>query len=181
MAALILAVLGAVIFTVVAVGIALIILLPTLFVTTFAGAFIWLWGVGAYFIVKWFNKKEVPGIHKPMGEGMQGMGLNAITGDGGPPGDPNAAGGEPKSGEAKEKKQPNGHKANGAPKLGEKKKLPGVDEMQKATGVDLNDPKKAADFGKVLGRTGDVNKAKDAVGGVAGGAKGAVGNLPGLG
>lgn len=178
-AALLLAVLGAVVFTVVCVGIALIILLPTLFVTTFAAAFIWLWGVGAYFIVKWFNKKEVPGIHKPLGEGMQGMGLDALQGNGAPPGDPNAADdGVKKDGE---KKQPNGHKANGAPKLGDKKKMPAVDEVQKATGVDLSDPKKAADFGKVMGKTGDVNKATNAVGGVAGGVKGAAGNVPGLG
>ena len=179
--------LGAVVFTVVCVGIALIILLPTLFVTTFAAAFIWLWGVGAYFIVKWFNKKEIPGVHKPLGEGMEGMGLEALSGKGAP-GDPNAADGAPKDGAPKEgeRKQPNGHKANGAhkangtPKAGEKK-MPGVDEVQKATGVDLSDPKKAAEFGKVMGRTGDVNKAKDAVGGVAGGVKGAASNVPGLG
>ncbi len=184
-AALILAVLGAVVFTVVCVGIALIILLPTLFVTTFAAAFIWLWGVGAYFIVKWFNKKEIPGIHKPLGEGMQGMGLDALEGKGAAPGVPNATDDGVKKDadrtEEEKKHQPNGHKANGAPKLGEKKKVPGVDEVQKATGVDLSDPKKAADFGKVMGKTGDVNKAKDAVGGVAGGVKGVTGKVPGLG
>lgn len=112
---------------------------------------------------------------------MQDMGLNAISGEGGPPGDPNAADGGLKEGEAKGKKQPNGHEANGAPKLGAKKQLPGIDEVQKATGVDLSNPKKAADFGKELGETGDVNKAKDAVGGIAGGVKGVTGNAPGLG
>ena len=113
---------------------------------------------------------------------MKGMGLNSLTGEGGPPGDPNATeNGVPEKGDSKEKKQPNGHKANGAPKLGEKKRMPGVDEVQKATGVDLNDPKKAAEFGKVMGKTGDLNKAKDAVGGAAGGLKGVTGNVPGLG
>lgn len=170
------------VFTVVCVGIALIILLPTLFITTFAAAFIWLWGVGAYFIVKWFNKKEIPGIHKPLGEGMKGIGLDSLEGKGAQPGDPNADETAKQAEEKKgAKKQPNGNKANGAPKLGNKKQMPGIDEVQKATGVDLSDPKKAADFGTVMGRTGDVNKAKDAVTGAAGGVKGVAGSVPGLG
>lgn len=153
------------------VGIGLIILLPTLFVTTFAAAFIWLWGVGAYFILKWFNQKEIPGIHKPLDEGMQGMGLDALNGTGKPPGDPKAADGTP------EKKANGGPKeghANGGPKKGQQKKLPGVDEVGKATGIDISDPKKAADVGKVLGKTQDVGKAKELIGGAAGGVKGSV-------
>ena len=110
------------------------------------------------------------------------MGLSSLTGEGGPPGDPNPADdGVPEKGDARDKKLPNGHKPNGAPKLGEKKRMPGVDEVQKATGVDLNDPKKAAEFGKVMGKTGDVNKAKDAVGGASGRLKAAAGKVPGLG
>ncbi|KAG7005211.1 hypothetical protein G7Y79_00021g050780 [Physcia stellaris] len=165
-AALLIGVLGAVIFIVVCVGIGLIILLPTLFVTTFAAAFIWLWGVGAYFIVKWFNQKEIPGIHKPFEEGMNGMGLDALTGSGKPPGDPSGkeANGKPKGGQA-----------NGAPpKKNPPRKIPGVDEVGKATGIDISDPKKAADVGKVLGKTQDVGKAKDLIGGAAGGVKGSV-------
>ena len=57
-------------FIVFAVGVALIFLLPTLFFTTFAAVFIWLWGMGAYMIVKWFNKKDVPGVHVPMADGV---------------------------------------------------------------------------------------------------------------
>lgn len=113
------------------------------------------------------------------------MGLDALEGKGAPPGDPNAADDgierDDDGKEGKKKHQPNGHKANGTPKPGEKKKVPGVDEVQKATGVDLSDPKKAADFGKVMGKTGDVNKAKDVVGGAAGGVKGLTGKVPGLG
>ncbi|KAL8816885.1 MAG: hypothetical protein Q9191_008250 [Dirinaria sp. TL-2023a] len=189
LAAVIIGVLGAVLFSVVCVGIGLIILLPTLFVTTFAAAFIWLWGVGAYYIVKWFNKKEVPGIHKPFPEGMQGEGLDALQGKGAAPGDPHGAQKE------KPKQQPNG--VNGTPKqpkqAEKKNKYPGIEEVQKATGVDLSDPKKAADFGAVAGKTGDLNKAKeqvmgakdqvtgakDQVTGAVGGVKGAAGGVLG--
>ena len=69
LAALLVAVLVAAGFIVVAVGIALLVLLPTLFATTFAAAFLWAWAVGAYYIVKWFNKKDVPGIHTALGGG----------------------------------------------------------------------------------------------------------------
>ena len=139
--------------------------------TTFAAAFIWLWGVGAYFIVKWFNQKEIPGIHKPFEEGMNGMGLDALTGSGKPPGDPHAAdGGSGKEANGK----PKGGQANGAPKKNPPRKIPGVDEVGKATGIDISDPKKAADVGKVLGKTQDVGKAKDMIGGAAGGVKGSV-------
>ena len=167
-AALLIGVLGAAVFIVICVGIGLIILLPTLFVTTFAAAFIWLWGVGAYFIIKWFNQKEVPGIHKPLDEGINGMGLDALTGSGKPPGDPHAANGTSEKA------------ANGEPKGGpgakkaSQRKIPGVDEVGKATGIDISDPKKAADVGRVLGKTQDVGKAKEMIDGAAGGAKGVV-------
>ncbi|KAL9596623.1 MAG: hypothetical protein Q9219_005660 [cf. Caloplaca sp. 3 TL-2023] len=168
-AALILAVLAAVIFSVVCVGFALIILLPTLFITTAAASFIWLWGLGAYYILKWFNKKEIPGIHKPMGEGMDGeLGLDALTGDKAPP--PS----EKDSGQA------NGHAANGSAnghaKEGKKEggtgKIPGRDKLEgvgKSTGIDVNNPKEAADVGKIAGKTGNVSQATNAVSGVKGG------------
>lgn len=70
-AGLLVGLLGAVLFIVGAVGFALIILLPILFFTTFAAVAIWLWGMGAYSIVKAFNEKRVPGIHVPMGEGLK--------------------------------------------------------------------------------------------------------------
>jgi Promethin len=73
LAGIIVGVLGAVLFTVVCLGLALIILLPTLFMTTFAGVFIFLWGLGAYYIVKWFNKKDIPGIHTSAKDGIQGQ------------------------------------------------------------------------------------------------------------
>lgn len=86
---LIVGVLGAVLFTVFCLGLALIILLPTLFITTFAGVFIFLWGFGAYYIVKWFNQKDIPGIHEGGKDEMQKqLGLDSlpsINGEAAPP------------------------------------------------------------------------------------------------
>ena len=79
--ALIIAVLGAVLFTVFMAGVALLVLLPTLFITTFSAAFIWLWGVGLYYFIKWFNEKPVPGVHTSLKDGLkESTGLNAIHG-----------------------------------------------------------------------------------------------------
>ena len=80
-AGILVGVVGALLFTVTCVGIALLVLLPVLFFTTFAACFIFLWGLGAYFIIKWFNKKDVPGIHTGMGEGTKKqLGLDGIPG-----------------------------------------------------------------------------------------------------
>lgn len=89
LAGVIVGLLGAVLFTVFCLGVALIILLPTLFMTTFAGTFIFLWGLGAYYIVKWFNKKDVPGVHSGVKEGVQKQvgldNLPALNGSAPPP------------------------------------------------------------------------------------------------
>lgn len=52
---LLVGVLGAVAFTLVAVGTALVVVLPTLFFTTMAATFLFLWGLGGYYILKWAN------------------------------------------------------------------------------------------------------------------------------
>lgn len=181
--ALILAVLAAVIFSVVCVGFALIILLPTLFITTAAASFIWLWGVGGYYILKWFNKKEIPGIHKPMGEGVtDDLGLDALTGDKAPPPSekqnghaPNgSANGHAKDGQAKQSPAKQGKKDGGPgqPPGGDK-----LDGVGKSTGIDVKNPKEAADVGKVAGKASSAGgQATNAVGG----AKGAVGGTLGL-
>jgi len=160
LAALLIGLIGALVFIVFAVGVALVILLPTLFITTFAAAFIWLWGMGAYYILKWFNQKEIPGIHKPLPGGLS---LDSLTGAGKPQGD---------EGEGEKKKEMNGHAEK---KHAPEKKHGG--EKGKSSGVDLPDPKKAADIGAAAGKTADVGKVKD----VAGGAKGAVSGVTGLG
>jgi len=79
-AGILIGVLGALVFIVGAIAFALIILLPILFFTTFAAVAIWLWGMGAYKIIQWFNKKEVPGIHKPLDSGGPVGGLLKQTG-----------------------------------------------------------------------------------------------------
>ncbi|MCJ1423760.1 hypothetical protein MMC29_001644 [Sticta canariensis] len=187
--ALLVGLLGALVFIVVAIGFALIILLPTLFVTTFAAAFIWLWGVGGYYLLKWFSGKEIPGIHTPF---KDGSGLEAITGNGGPEGEEKAANGGPKE-DRVETSSPNGtpkQSEGGKKKPTEKNgpvdevtgkidgvtekvdgvtdKVPGggkVGDAGKAAGVDVSDPKKAADVGKVAGKFGDLKKAVDTGGG----------------
>ncbi|ERF68360.1 hypothetical protein EPUS_06776 [Endocarpon pusillum Z07020] len=106
LAGIIVGVLGAVLFTVFCLGLALIILLPTLFMTTFAGLFVFLWGLGAYYIVKWFNQKEIPGVHKGGKEEMQKqMGLDNL-----PAG--NGAAAPPKKDAGPDEAQANGQ-ANG--------------------------------------------------------------------
>jgi hypothetical protein len=42
------------------VGIALLVILPTVFMTTTAATFLFLWGLGGYYIVKWFNENSSP-------------------------------------------------------------------------------------------------------------------------
>lgn len=179
LAGLIIGLVGAVLFIVVCVGFALIILLPTLFLTTAAATFIWLWGMGGYYILKKFNQKEIPGIHTDLKGGPGGLKeqLGAITGEGGPQGDP--SGGEKQAnGGAKENEKPK--EANGGPKHpggyakgGATKHMNGaadkVGSAGKASGVDVGNPKDAADVGKHVG------KATNAAQGVKGGITGATG------
>ncbi len=123
LAGILVGVLGAVLFTVFCLGLALLVLLPTLFMTTFAGTFIFLWGLGAYYIVKWFNQKEIPGIHKGGKEAMQKqMGLDnlpALNGEAAPPPQPEKLKKEPLS----EKKNTNTN-TQGHGHAGEKENKP---------------------------------------------------------
>lgn len=166
LAGLIIGLLGAVLFIVFAVGFALIILLPTLFIAASIATFIWLWGMGAYYIVKKFNEKKIPGIHTDFKEGVsdsiKGQ-LSGITGEGGPQGDPNGA---PK--EEKEEK----HNTDGPPKL-EKRS----DGAGKAMNGAADKSKEAADVGKHAGK---VQNAAGGATNAAGGAKGAVSGTVGI-
>lgn len=76
LAALIVALLVALVFTVVMVLAALFVVLPTIFLTTFAASFMFLWGLGGYYILKWFNEGESPA---PKGDAI-GDKLNSMTG-----------------------------------------------------------------------------------------------------
>ena len=59
-AALIIALIAALLFTVFMLLVALLIVLPTVFLTTLGATFLFLWGMGGYYIIKWFNEGETP-------------------------------------------------------------------------------------------------------------------------
>ena len=157
-AALLIGVLGALLFTAFCVGIALLILLPTLFITTFAGAFIFLWGLGAYYLVKWFNEKDIPGIHTSLDGGEKRSEEEESAGNGEamePKGEPKKVEGGHKEQKSSGKKQPNGvaSKVPAVDKVGDK-----VGDVGKSTGLDVggvSEVKKKADVGNVT-KTADV-------------------------
>ena len=143
--------------------------------------------MGGYYILKKFNKKEIPGIHTDIKDAPAGIQeqLGALTGQGGPQGDPNGAekdadsgakenGGPKENGGAKENGKPK--EANGGPKHpgGYKgaatKHANGVADkvgsVGKASGVDVANPKEAADVGKHAGKV--TNAAQGVKGGVTG-------------
>lgn len=163
-AALVIGLLGALLFTAFCVGVALLVLLPVLFITTFAGAFIFLWGLAAYYILKWFNQKDIPGIHKDA-KGIEGGG--SIT-DSLP-----ALNGEAKTPPPKQEKSDDHSKDTSAKKPSSKSNgvagnVPGADKLNdvgKATGLDsgpVGDVKKKADVGNIT-KKADLSKVKGAV------------------
>lgn len=186
LAALLIGVLGALLFTVFCVGFALVILLPTLFITTFAAAFLWLWGVGLYYLIKWFNEKEIPGIHTGFKEGIlkklhdgksTGEDVPALNGEAkGHHSPPKQDQSEPADKAKKPEKLP--------PKLnGVTKKVPAADkfgDVVKKAGVDVDDIgnvdeiTKKADVGNVT-KKADLGNVKNAAGGVTGGITGGLG------
>jgi hypothetical protein len=79
--ALIVALLGAVLFTVFCVGVALCIVLPTILFTTFAAVFLFLWGLGGYYLLRWANGDSKEGENGEASEGNAiGDKLNSLTG-----------------------------------------------------------------------------------------------------
>lgn len=104
---------GAVLFILGAVGFALAFLLPTLFLTTAAGVAIWLFGMGAYYIIKWFNEKEVPGVHKPMGDELKnstGLSADSLTGTDAGKAEENGASGNDATTEKPKERKKKSHK-----------------------------------------------------------------------
>lgn len=165
-----------------------------LFVTTFAAAFIWLWGVGGYYILKWFNKKEIPGINAPLPEGMS-LEDFAVKAQGGQENEKDSTVDYHANGDAKHHHHSSSkettrssdqhrttHRDDDRRKSGNVvgttvNKVPGgskVTDTTKAIGVDLNrdptkDPHKVVDVGKVTSggreKVGDVGgKVGDVVG-----------------
>ncbi|KAI9700329.1 MAG: hypothetical protein M1836_002344 [Candelina mexicana] len=174
-AALVVGVLAALLFSAFCIGIALLVLLPVLFITTFGAVFVWLWGVGAYYLLKWFNQKPVPGISKGSeGNKTEKSEIPGESQNGGPRGPPKEKqhGGKP-HGEGNKK-----GKKDGGP-------LPNVDGV--------SDVGKTADVGNVTEKVGDVadtDKVTEKVGdvGKVGGAgdkvndvAGKAGGVPGVG
>lgn len=134
-AGLLVGVIGAALFIVFAAGTALIVLLPVLFFTTTAASFVWLWGVGTYYIVKWFNKEEVPGVHKPMAEGLADQtglkdSLPALNGEGGAGGREQAQQQQPPPPEEREKQSQSQPQSQPQPQPQEKAKPQGPGKPQ---------------------------------------------------
>lgn len=74
--ALLVGLLVAIGFTLFMVLVALVILFPTVFFTSLAACFFFLWGLGGYYLMKWFNKGETPAAE---GEAI-GDKINNLTG-----------------------------------------------------------------------------------------------------
>ncbi|KAF2115077.1 hypothetical protein BDV96DRAFT_92746 [Lophiotrema nucula] len=74
--ALIIGLLAAVLFTIFMIGVALIVVLPTIFMTIFTASFLFLWGLGGYYLLKWFNDGDAPA---PEGTAI-GDKINSLSG-----------------------------------------------------------------------------------------------------
>ena len=165
LAALLLGLLGALVFVAVCVGFALIILLPTLFFTTLAASFVWLWGVGAYYLIKWFNQKEVPGIHTSLKDGLPGVASGGKSENDELPALNEKAVERAPMPERKDTDQDQ-KKDQGEKKSGKENGLPTkdvTDNVGKTTGVDvgnIGDLKKKANVGNVTDKA-DVGKVTD--------------------
>ena len=76
---LLVGVLGAVAFTLFAVGLALTVVLPTVFFTTMGATFLFLWGLGGYYALKWANGESEPSKSEG-GNATIGDRLNSLSG-----------------------------------------------------------------------------------------------------
>lgn len=72
--------LGAVAFTLFAVGLALAVVLPTILFTTMSATFLFLWGLGGYYILKWANGEGSGNSNSQEGGPSIGDRLNSLTG-----------------------------------------------------------------------------------------------------
>jgi hypothetical protein len=169
-AALLIALLVALLFTVFMVGVALLVVLPTVFMTTMAASFIFVWGMGGYYILKWFGE---PGGAVD-GEAI-GDKLNNLTG---------GRLGFLMEG-ARDSAEPNDH-LHGGPKYEGKGEKGSTDE--KAGLIDKDESPAKAITNKAGGATSaakgttkHVDGIKSKAGGATGTAKGAISGATGLG
>lgn len=179
LAGILVGVLGALLFIVAAVGFALIVLLPVLFFTTGAAVFIWLWGMGAYFIVKWFNQKDVPGVHTDLAGGLsKATGLGDLPGVGGNPLNDDgldlksALNGSSKQ-QGSQNDSPSGQKSEKPDKSEKADKASTTGAQHHTDGKENSHPRKLASRPN---STGPAGKATGAVDGVGKGVSGTVGN-----
>ncbi|KAI9729951.1 MAG: hypothetical protein M1834_006148 [Cirrosporium novae-zelandiae] len=161
-AGLLIGLLGALLFTAFCVGIALLVLLPTLFLTTTAAAFVWLWGLGTYYILKWFNQKDVPGIHKPMGDSLKKQFSGGLNGT--PLGDQkNEDGGGEKKGAQQQQQQNQQNQKQPRPRSPQQQRRQTTTDIQTIHSRErkLTTPKSPLGF-EVGG--GDIGRKSDATG-----------------
>jgi hypothetical protein len=74
---------AAALFSLFCIGTALALLFPVIFFTTMAACFLFLWGLGGYYLLKWLNGSSYPdgGEAKPLlSSGSIGDSLNSLTG-----------------------------------------------------------------------------------------------------
>lgn len=181
LAGILVGVLGALLFVVAAVGFALLILLPILFFTTGAAVFIWLWGVGAYYIVKWFNQKDVPGIHSDAAGGLaKATGLSDLPGlNGTPLGNANASGesGDDSGHSQQQHSKGQQHHHQRAPaKLEKKEKAASTGAQQHHTDAKENNNVHQRKQANHSSSNGPASKVNDTVEGVGKTANGTVGD-----
>jgi hypothetical protein len=174
--ALLVGLLVAIGFTLFMVIVALVILFPTVFFTTLAACFFFLWGLGGYYLLKWFNKGETPAAQ---GDAI-GDKINALTGGrldfimGG------ARQEYPDHSGQNGKDEGNSPKQNGKPRKLQDAKSSGVDFGKQADSI-----KKNANMGGIakqakleeVTKQGGVDGVTKKTDGVTGTAKGVAGGL----
>jgi energy-coupling factor transporter transmembrane protein EcfT len=166
-AALLIALLVALLFTVFMVGMALLVVLPTVFLTTMAASFIFLWGMGGYYILKWFGEPGGAADGEAIGDK-----LNSLTG---------GRLGFLMEG-AKENSAPNDHLHGGPKYEGEKGSKEEKQGLIDGDGPAKDVTKKVGDVtGTAKGATKQLDGVKGKAGGATGTAKGAVSGVTGLG
>lgn len=177
-AALLVGLLVALLFTAFMVGVALLVILPTVFLTTMGASFLFLWGLGGYYIFKWFNNESGEGSGKG-GTSAIGDKLNSLTGgrigflmDDARKQDAKKENGTDDSSEKNGSAEKNASGKNGSPRTPKKlnaNKAPDVgdakDQVEKAANVD-GVKKRAGNATNTA--TNAVGSAKGAVGGVTG-------------
>lgn len=176
-AALLIGILVALGFTVLMVGTALLVVLPTVFLTTMAATFVFLWGLGGYYILKWFNKGDSPSAP---GAAI-GDKLNNLTGgrmsflmDTARANEAKAAGGD-KEGEKAPAKSDHGKGSKGKGTANANGGVPGMDMANASEKLSkgANDVTKHANVDAVPKKLNNVTNT-------AGTAKGAIGGATGL-